>query len=170
MQNTTQELIEALRARQGGATDYRIAKNMGWTPQVVSKYRHGRSQLDNRALLQVASALELSAADVVRYMAQIEAERAHTVEQRATWAELCRQWGGRAASLALAVAASLILAKPDPANAAGRHFHTSDAVQFASTYCFQKCKRALRRQFLFFASVFSSFFSTPKRRSILRCI
>lgn len=153
MQNTTQALISALKARHVAASDYRVAKIMGWSTQAVSNYQNGKTQLDNRALLQIAAVLELSAADVVRYMAQIEAERARTDEQRATWAELCRQWGGRAASLALAVAASLILANPDPANAAGRHFHTSDAVQFASTYCFQKCKSLYRRGTRLFASL-----------------
>jgi predicted transcriptional regulator len=52
MPNTTQNLIDAIAARHGGATDYRVAKIMGWTPQAVSSYRTGRSQLDNRGLLQ----------------------------------------------------------------------------------------------------------------------
>ncbi|WP_430433997.1 DUF3693 domain-containing protein [Methyloversatilis sp.] len=141
MQNTTQQLIEALRARQGGATDYRIAKNMGWTPQVLSKYRHGRSQLDNRGLLQVAAALELSAADVVRYMAQIEAERAHTDDQRATWAELCRQWGGHAAAVALVVLAGIA---PAPADASQQSTRI-DALQSATSYCFQNLHQYKRR-------------------------
>lgn len=149
MQNTTQQLIEALRARQGGATDYRIAKNMGWTPQVLSKYRHGRSQLDNRGLLQVAAALELSAADVVRYMAQIEAERAHTDDQRATWAELCRQWGGHAAAVALVVLAGIA---PAPADAS-QQSTPIDALQSATSYCFQKCKTMYRRGNRLFAAL-----------------
>lgn len=149
MQNTTQQLIEALRARQGGATDYRIAKNMGWTPQVLSKYRHGRSQLDNRGLLQVAAALELSAADVVRYMAQIEAERAHTDDQRATWAELCRQWGGHAAAVALVVLAGIAPAPADAAQQSPRF----DSLQSATPYCYQKCKCLYRRGNRLFAAL-----------------
>lgn len=149
MPNTTQSLIDAIAARHGGATDYRVAKIMGWTPQAVSSYRTGRSQLDNRGLLQVAAALELSAADVVRYMAQIEAERARTDEQRATWAELCRQWGGHAAAVALAVLAGIA---PAPADAS-QQSTPIDALQSATSYCFQKCKTLYRRRNLLFAAL-----------------
>lgn len=149
MQNTTQHLIEALRARQDGASDYRIARNMGWTAQSVSNYRNGKTQLDNRALLQIAAALELSAADVVRHMAQIEAERARTDEQRATWAELCRQWGGHAAAVALVVLAGIA---PAPADAS-QQSTPIDALQSATSYCFQKCKTMYRRGNRLFAAL-----------------
>lgn len=162
MQNTTQQLIEALRARQGGATDYRIAKNMGWTPQVLSKYRHGRSQLDNRGLLQVAAALELSAVDVVRYMAQIESERAHTDDQRATWAELCRQWGGHAAAFALVVLAGIA---PAPADAA-QHSAYLTRCNLLNLTVSRSARACTGAALAFLLHFFASFFSNPKHRNI----
>lgn len=149
MPNTTQQLLDAIAARHEGASDYRISKIMGWTTSATSSYRTGRSQLDNRALLQVAAALGLSAADVVRYMAQIEAERARTDEQRATWAELCRQWGGHAAAVALVVLAGIAPAPADAAQQSPRF----DALQSATSYCFQKCKTMYRRGNRLFAAL-----------------
>ena len=105
MQATTQRLIDAAKAFTGAPTDYRLSKQLGWTTSAVSNYRTGRSQLDTRALLQLAALLKMDAAEVVRHMAEIERERARTDEARAQWSEILRTWGGRAAVFVMSCAA-----------------------------------------------------------------
>lgn len=164
METTTQRLIDAAKAATGAASDYRIAKLMGWTPQAVSKYRCGRSQLDNRALLQLAAVLKMDAAEVVRHMAEIERERAHTDEQRAQWSELLRTWGGRAAAVVM------FFAVPpgffSPAHAAPHETGTNDATCIPELTVFRSAWTRARRRLAALSILFSSFFQKPERRTI----
>lgn len=164
METTTQRLIDAAKAATGSASDYRIAKLMGWTSSAVSSYRCGRTQFDNRALLQIASLLKMDAADVVRHMAEIERERARTDEQRAQWSELLRTWGGRAAAVVIFYAA--LPGFFSPGYAAPHETCANDAMRILELTVFRTTYTRIRRRLQALSILFASFFQNPERRNI----
>jgi len=164
MQTTTQRLIDAAKSATGAPSDYRIAKLMNWTPQAVSKYRTGRSQLDNRALLQIAALLKMDAADVVLHMAEIERERAHTDEQRAQWSEILRAWGGRAATVVIFCAA--LPGFFTPGYAATHETRTNDAPCILEVTVFRTERTRTARLFERLSRYFMTFFQNLERCSI----
>lgn len=79
---TTIEYLDAIKAKAGISSDYALAKLLGFSLSAVSSYRHARRFLDDDAALSVAAALNLHPFQVI---ADANAERAKTPEQRARW-------------------------------------------------------------------------------------
>lgn len=100
--NTTQQLLDRVKASIGAESDYRLAKFLHWNQATVSSYRTGRSQLDNDKCFQVAEALGLNHAETLAALAAIEAERAKDEQTRATWQARLKRLGGIAASVTAA--------------------------------------------------------------------
>lgn len=72
----TVEFLDAVKARHKLATDYKLAKFLGWTPQRLSGYRIGRREFDDDSCVQIAAALEVPPAYVMACIAAARAKRA----------------------------------------------------------------------------------------------
>lgn len=99
--NTTIGFIDAVKASQGGISDYRLAKILGITQQTVSKYRTGKDFLGDVTAIKVAALLEIEPAYV---LACVHQERSKSDAERAAWSSIIERFGGLAASVALGVA------------------------------------------------------------------
>ena len=110
---TTNDFLDAVKARYGLPSDYALAAKVGLTRSGISGYRHGRSKLGEEAALKVAHLLELDEGYVLACM---EAERAHSEAAKSAWERLADRLksGGVAAALLLLVATPA----PTPASAA----------------------------------------------------
>lgn len=80
--NTTIQFLNALKARNGGASDYAIAKILGLTHQAVSRYRVGKEFLGDSTAIRVAKLLEIDPSYVV---ACAHAERCKAEDEKAVW-------------------------------------------------------------------------------------
>lgn len=93
--------LDAVKARHGLATDYRLAKFLGWSPQRIYGYRHRGRELDDEACVEIARALDLPPEYV---LAEIAAERAKSPETALYWRKAARLLkAGTAASMLAAV-------------------------------------------------------------------
>jgi transcriptional regulator with XRE-family HTH domain len=89
MLNTTIGFLDALKALNGGASDYKIAKLLGVTHQTVSKWRIGKDFFGDSTAIRVANMLGIDPKYVV---ACAHAERAKEPEEKTIWqgiAALC---------------------------------------------------------------------------------
>ena len=156
--------LDALKAAPEGSLEGKIAvitnrmvrfkDGRGYGPAVgarsqgaveAARQAAAQQERDRLAAAQLAAAEQEAQAAAAQaaarqQAAQIEAERARTDEQRATWAELCRQWGGHAAAVALVVLTGIA---PAPADAS-QQSTPIDALQSATSYCFQNLHRDTR--------------------------
>lgn len=82
MTNTTIGFLDALKARNGGASDYAIAKILGVTQQTVSRWRVGKDFLGDSTAIKVGKLLEIDPRYVV---ACAHAERAKTDDEKTVW-------------------------------------------------------------------------------------
>lgn len=79
---TTIEYLDAVKKATGIASDYGIAKRLGFSLSALSSYRTGRRFFDDDAALTVAQVLNINPLLVI---ASVNAERAKTPELRARW-------------------------------------------------------------------------------------
>ena len=104
--HTTNQILDAIAEKHGGASDYRLSKLLGASsPSVVVHWRKGRSSLSLDYALKAAALLGWDSAYVV---ACVEAERAakdarleNTDEIRATWEKIAQRFKPAAAILAV---------------------------------------------------------------------
>lgn len=82
---TTIEYLDAVKTRYGLASDYALAKKLGWPQTTISGYRARRRFFDDEAALTVAQVLDIEPICVI---AAANAERAKTPEQKARWVSL----------------------------------------------------------------------------------
>lgn len=111
----TAELLDRVAARHGLATDYQIAKRMGWTRQRVSMYRTGKRSLDDQGVIQVADSLGLPHALVAAWVAQ---ERTDCPPMREAWGAVAQMLERAAKTLILGLVFSAGAGLPGPAAAA----------------------------------------------------
>ena len=78
----TQQLIEQVRIKMNGATDYKIAQALDLHTQRVSEFVRGKGTADPYACAKIAEAL---GRDPLAVIAQVEAEAAKTEKKRAYW-------------------------------------------------------------------------------------
>ena len=79
---TTQEFLDAIAAKHGGASDYRLAKLLGVGSSAISAYRCRGVTFSEKQALKVAAELNI---DVAYVLACAHAERAKRPEIRAAW-------------------------------------------------------------------------------------
>ncbi len=96
---TTNEFLNAVKAKTGAASDYALAQKLMVTRSAISKYRNNKSNLDDETCLKVARILEIDAGIV---LAAIHSERAKTEIERSAWNSLFERLGGVAASVMIA--------------------------------------------------------------------
>ena len=82
---TTIEFLNALKAKNGGASDYRISQLLGCTRASVSKYRTGRSFFDNQTAIKMAKLLDVDAGYIA---ACVHLERAKSDEEKELWSSI----------------------------------------------------------------------------------
>lgn len=117
--NTTNEFLDAVKAKHGLSSDYALAHKLGITRQAISKYRNSHGQLEDSLAISVAKLLEIDAAYVVACM---HSERAKREDEKAVWREIIERFGGVAASVLITFAAC---AMPSPdAFAAAQSAHS----------------------------------------------
>jgi transcriptional regulator with XRE-family HTH domain len=90
--NETQKLIEEVRKKLGGATDYKIAQVLDLPKQRLSDFTRGLRSADSYACAKMAEALER---DPLELIARVEAESATTEKKREFW-KTFRSSGNRA--------------------------------------------------------------------------
>ncbi len=79
---STAELLDLAKERQGGVTDYRIAKLLGISTQNMSNYRCARSTPSNPVAMRLG---ELAGVDPAEAVAFVNIERAKSPDERAVW-------------------------------------------------------------------------------------
>ncbi|MHB1092939.1 hypothetical protein [Thiobacillus sp.] len=78
----TQQLIEQVRTKLDGATDYRMAQVLDLPTQRISNYVKGKQDADTYACAKIAEILDRDPLEVI---AQVEAEAARTEKKRQYW-------------------------------------------------------------------------------------
>lgn len=144
---TTAELMDAARARSGAPSDYRLAKMMGVTPQLVSDWRHGRKWPTLLQLFQLAQLANIKEIDGM--VAEIEldkAQRAARPEQADAWRQVLEKIGGIAAAVIVSVTALAggTGANPASARVSGEHGGSSPSVDTRYTLCAKRRRKAAR--------------------------
>ena len=79
---TTIDFLDAVKARNNGASDYAVAKMLGVTQQTVSRWRVGKDFFGDSAAIKVADKLKIDPRYVV---ACAHAERAKGDDEKAVW-------------------------------------------------------------------------------------
>lgn len=112
---TTQDLLDQVKARYELPSDYALAKKLGMSRERVSRYRNTNGQLGDEAALKVAELLNLDPAYVLACAAF---ERTKNSAARTAWehmANLAKTYGAAAALLLLVAVPGLT---PTPSQAA----------------------------------------------------
>ena len=94
----TQQLIEQVRKKLEGATDYRIAQVLDLPTQRLSDYVKGDRAADTYACAKIAEVLDR---DPLEIIAQVEAEAARTEKKRQYWRSFFSGMKRRAHGVAL---------------------------------------------------------------------
>jgi hypothetical protein len=147
--HTTNQILDAISAKAGGVTDYRLSKMFGTSTSAVGNWRAGRTALSLDYALKAAALLEWEAAYVV---ACVERERAEkdqrleaTDEIKATWEKIAQAFRPAAAILAVV----FLLAALAPQVVSGAN-GTSSRVQFIH---YAQWRRRRAHKWEWFASV-----------------
>lgn len=100
--HTTQQLLDAAKARQGLPSDYKLGVTLGLTDSALSNYRKGRSHPDD---LVGAKLADLAGLDAGYVLSCLHAERAKNDETRAVWTGIAErlQRAGVAAAVILSL-------------------------------------------------------------------
>lgn len=107
---TTNEFLDAVKAKLGAGSDYALAPKIGLTKQMISRYRREKDYLSDEYCLKVASILEIDPAIV---LAAVHSEKAKTSDEKNAWITIFERLGGVAAALTLGI----MLNVPNPAQA-----------------------------------------------------
>jgi hypothetical protein len=76
------DLLDALKASQGGCSDYRAAQLLCVAQPVVSKYRNGVMPLSAE---KVILACEIAGFDPIPWLLRLQAERAKCTAEKDIW-------------------------------------------------------------------------------------
>lgn len=83
--SVTIELLDRLKASQGGISDYACRRIFGVTQQQISKYRSGDSTMSAEKVIQ---ACQLIGIDPGPYLCRMQSERAKCDIERKAWNDL----------------------------------------------------------------------------------
>ncbi len=121
--HTTNQLLDALSAKYGGVSDYRLAKLLNTsTPATVNNWRKGRSGISPQYAVKLADLLGWEPAYV---LACVERERTEkdsrilddTGELKATWEKIAARFAPGGAAVILIAGLLWLGVAPKPANA-----------------------------------------------------
>jgi plasmid maintenance system antidote protein VapI len=88
MPTATQSFLKRVQSTLGDVSEYRAAKDLGVTPQAVSKWKLGKSFMGDAAGLRVAAILG-EKPEVI--LALLGAERTQDADARKVWTNLARR-------------------------------------------------------------------------------
>lgn len=121
--HSTIEILDAIKARHGNATDYKLAKLLGVSRQQVSNY-YNPARHDSLSEEGAIVAANLLGVDAALLIAAIHAEKAKSEGARNVWKDIVERLGGVAACVLIAAGLG---AEPSPAHAsqpeAGPHVY-----------------------------------------------
>lgn len=80
--SVTTDLLEALKASQGGCSDYRAAHLLGVAQQTISKYRKEQAPMSPEKIIL---ACELAGLDAVDWLLRLQLERARCDAEKEVW-------------------------------------------------------------------------------------
>src|SRR6267142_4341233 len=106
---TTQDILERLRARFEGCSYYRLSKTLGISEPTIANWKHGRSGIGREHVTRVAEALDESAEYI---LACVEHEREQDAGAKKLWQRIAAKFRTRAASILLAGVVLVGLEKP----------------------------------------------------------
>jgi hypothetical protein len=121
--HTTNQILDALAAKLGGVSDYRLAKVLNASgTATIGNWRHGRSSLSQDYALKVADLLgwhpEYVVACVERERAEKDARLEATGEILAVWDRIGAKFRPKVAAILIACALSVGVGIPERAQAA----------------------------------------------------
>lgn len=108
---TTIEWLEAIKAKTGATSDYKLAQALGVSRQAISKFRNYGDIFSDETCFKVASILEI---DPILVFASVHAQKSKNEIVKANWKVIFERLGGVAASVVFATA---FLSSPTPAKA-----------------------------------------------------
>lgn len=155
---TTVQFLDALSAKHGKASDYRLAKIMGCTPASISHYRHGRSYLNDETSLKVAALLDLEPGYVLACVYAERAARANAPEVQEAWERIALRV---AAAVMMGVGVgglAACLIAPDsglPAAILNAYLHVATTPVLIEPDDCVLCKMLVRANLIDFAPVFA---------------
>lgn len=79
------QVLEALKASQGGCSDYRAAKILGVGQPTICQYRNGERPLSPEKLIIACELADLNAAE---WLMRLKLERARCDKEKAIWNDL----------------------------------------------------------------------------------
>jgi len=111
---TVNEVLDAVKARNGITSDYKLAMFLGIGDGNLRNYRHGRSLPDEKACERIAAAL---GEQPFVLLAEMQAQRSRTTEARSLWEQLANQLRHAVAAVMMALGVALLLVAPNPQGA-----------------------------------------------------
>lgn len=106
---TTNEFLDAVKARHGIPSDYKLGLVLGLTDAAVSHYRKGRSLLDDKVAVKVAELLGVDAGYVVACVHSERAARSGEEDMAAMWEIVAGKFKAAARKLASFAKAAAVL-------------------------------------------------------------
>lgn len=142
---TTNEFLDAFKAKRGLKTDSDLARAWSVSPQMIHQYRTSEKSLSDERAIEIAKVLEL---DPVGYvLACVHAERAQRPAVKRAWEELV----GKLMGVVSALVCALVLASPGTADASSLRTSHSEDSGSALSVCAERDRithsRALARRF-----------------------
>lgn len=108
------EVLDAVKARHGLTSDYKLAMFLGLGDANVRNYRHGRSLPDEKHCAKIAEALGEPPYVLI---AEMQAHRARTTEARSLWEQLANQLRHAVAAVMFVVGAAMLVIAGSPTTA-----------------------------------------------------
>lgn len=125
----TQQLIEQVRAKMEGATDYKISQALDLPTQRLCDFVKGRREADSYTCARIAEILER---DPLEIIAQVEAEAARTEKKRQYWRSFFSGMKRKAHVVALSVTCGFLGSGWPDGNAEASLVSTSHNGRFRS--------------------------------------
>ena len=111
---TIDEVLDAVKARHGLTSDYKLAMFLGLGDANIRNYRHGRSLPDEVHCQKLAEALGEPPFVLV---AEIQAQRARSTDARRLWEMMATQLRHAVAAVLVALGAVMLALAPSPQGA-----------------------------------------------------
>lgn len=91
MLRSLDDLLDAVKVKNGIKSDYKLAKFTGKTNNTIANYRHGRSQPDDTTLTQLARMADIEGAQVEMLALRFHMNRMTTDDSRRLWAGIAHR-------------------------------------------------------------------------------
>ncbi len=125
------EFLDSVKARASIDSDYRLAKVIGKSHQVISNYRKGKS-LPNESVIEQLCALSGDDPDFVA--AQIQAARSPDGPARMMWSRIAARLSGAATTAILSVCFAISLIATSASDARANTLDAYKTGEFSMLY------------------------------------